>query len=355
MKNKNVLYLLPQVDFFKKGMRGRVSHACGFIKGCLENNNKIELVSGYGLERFFDTTRIKYRPANYFLVFYTFWFLFKYGKNYDVVVCRWKPLLSLVFYFARPFLKCDITFEVNSLTSLSWKGRILKELSLFDLRILGSKFHLFLMSNQALKELSTVTGIKESIILSSIVPNGYDQDIFKALDVKNDVKEPISLVYFGTKQSYYDWDFLFSTINKMKKPSLISNLHIFGFDDGNTSDGILFHGKFEQKNLLSKIEKVTNPVLIMHSKNTDMAKSGSPMKLFEYGSLGLPIIIADCMKVKVEDYNSYIPYKASDEGFFSVLLDLNENYENYLNEAKTISFEIAQNESWAAQVANIEL
>lgn len=352
--SKNVLYVLFQKNYFSQGMRGRVSHAKGFAKGLSENNHHVTILSGPGAENHIDFDRnanLSYKAINSLFFFRVMLFMIKGRGDYDLIVCRWKPLYALLFTIVRLFFKIEVVFEVNSITSLSWKGAIKRFLAFLDLRALINRHKLILVSESLIQQICMSLRIEHCNADYTVIPNGYDEKVFKQLDINLCKKSTFNLVYFGTKQNYYDWDLLYSCIDKLAK---FNQLLLFGFTENRENGNVQYFGRYSADELGQKLSLIKNPILILHSKDCDIARNGSPMKMFEYLALGVPMIISDVLYEKLGKTNGAVPYQA---GNYDSLLQayslVVENYEELLSKARAGSICASEQYSWRAVTKNV--
>ena len=349
MKGRTVLYILAQQDFFLKGNRGRVSHAKGFCRGLLDNDNKVTVISGRRASEHLaghQTISVKY--DNVFLfVLAVFLISMKKSRESDIVVCRWKPVYSFLAIPFNFFCKEKFFFEVNSLTGVYSKNILVRFFSLMSVKLLANNFKLILMSENAKKELLKITSSKR--LDCCVMPNGYFEDKFDLIAPKSSENGKANLVYFGTRQNYYDWEMLLDVTGRLINDGILDRFHVFGFDSDKYP--ITSHGQYDPEILRKHLLNIENPILILHADDSEVAKSGSPMKLYEYAALGLPVVISDSLKFQSSSFPSFNYYKsASKELLYSAISQVACNYSREVGRSSQSS-DIAKREySWAAVV-----
>lgn len=327
---KTLYYILPKSNFFSQGERGRVTHAIGVAEGFSKNNWNVNVISGKGLKNFrsrlpenvnlievcdqenkknkekkwrkkiLDLLQTHLEPSSFLIIRYTISIPFFIYKVANISKHK-NNILTIV--------------EVNSLAYHN-----LKKVPVF-LRRLFAKFECFLINkydviyvvSDSLKKDIVRLGGRSKII---VVPNASPIRIEK-LKVKNEkINRKSRFLYLGVIRPYYDFKLLVDAfkIHSGKNPSF--SLHIYGYGDMekeiqtyvNNHEKIFFHGKFRNDDI-KKIVNFDSDVLVLPYRKNSLANIGSPMKLFEYMSLGLPVLASNVGQLNdiiIDKYNGYL-------------------------------------------------
>lgn len=353
MKKNNsqidIQYILTTKKFFSEGACGRVSHAYGFIKGCIENNASVELISEKNAKIFFNNfdSNLTISSPNKISHLNFLIYSFKTAKKRTAIVIRWRPIIPY-FYIFLLFRNRNCWLEINSITGLDSKSKLIFYFTKYSIKLAARFFNIITVSENSLNKIKEITSIKNENI---VMPNGFITESFEKTNPYFSQSHFCSLIYFGKKQDYYDWKMLFSSIPYLIQKKIIYGLDIFGFKENLNTNGINYHGTFTQNNIASKINKIPNPILILHASDSEIAKSGSPMKLFEYAALGLPVIISSSLQQQAIKFKNFHFYEAGNQSnFIEMISKVCTNYD--LEKEKAIaSRDIAyKNYSWKAVV-----
>lgn len=341
-----VLYCLATSSFFLEGICGRVSHAYGFVNGLVSNGVECDILSGPGFE-FSGLSRpdlVGNSTVNFgrFFFFCLIFKLFRVVSDYDIVVVRWRP--HLVF-FLLPFFSSrkKIWIEINGFTGIDSKYFLVRCLVTLSLWLSARVFNVIVVSDFSRNKLCDICSAPRKIY---VMPNGYDQSAFSPLDM--DRTGRCNLVYFGARQPYYDWPMLYSAVEKLLGQNVIGKLYLLGFDRVNeSSPAISFYGQYQASDIRNLLSGIDSPILVLHSTDTQLARSGSPMKLYEYGALGIPVVISDVLFDRVSDFRHFFPYRAGDlEDFVRVVKCVSSNYGEASFVGKEDALDIPKRYGW---------
>lgn len=357
MAKYGVSYFLVQNDFFCRGPRGRVSHAIGFLYGCDRNNIKCKVVSGDNINNYLlennlseDVMAVELRGNN--LLFH---FKFLISLSFSLldsgkIILRWKPFLPFLIF---PFLifSKKIFFEMNSLTGIDSKNVVVEKLTRLSLYLVCKLSKVICVSENALLEINKHTNNALADNDAVIMPNGYFSNNFECItdSVISSSNRKVSLIYFGTNQKYYDWWLLEKLYNAKDNLNFDLSIDIYGFSSSCVYAN--YHGKYSPNIICKELKKYENPVLIIHSSDSSVARSGSPMKLFEYASLGIPVITSSSLKRQVSQLNSFHIYDAGNYDSLVNCLDLiSSNYQMLVLDSYKDSVFVKENYSWESIV-----
>ncbi|NQT25737.1 glycosyltransferase [candidate division KSB1 bacterium] len=309
----NILYILPKSQYFSQGWRGRVTHAIGVINGVCDNETGISVISGSGLIDYADNISEKAKLCEVSrhtkvqgIVSEGFWQnkLLKsicrllISNDYNIVIIRYavgNVLLNflLLKLFAR---RVKTILEINSLAyhQLGHLPDSLRKIIIrLEIQILNKYNSLYVVSDQIKKDLL----IYSSRSQIHVIPNGSDKPNQLVLAPATD--EITRFVYFGKFQQYYDFIELIKDFITLSIKVANVELHFWGAVNNLDLSSINpiglkrihFHGAYRKDDLQHNMLRTTD-ILILPFKPGAMASIGSPTKLYEYMSFGLPIISA---------------------------------------------------------------
>lgn len=348
---RDILYVLTTPEFFLEGPCGRVSHASGFIEGVRENGAELTLLSGPGAEDFVDVSSIderNVRPGQWwwlFLLLKTLGLVFRHR----VVVVRWRPVLPFLFL---PFLLMNrrIWFEVNALTGLDSENALIRTLVRLSVWLSTHCFNVLTVSEVSLERIASVSSLRR---LSHVMPNGFRPEKLLDFRVRRVPGAPISLVYFGIRQPYYEWGMLYEACERLSREGVITQFHGFGYEEFNVPSAVLPRGVFNRGSLVQDLAEIENPVLVVHSAGSDVARATSPVKLFEYAALALPVVCSASMRRQATALPAFRFYEPGDRaGFESVVRDVALNYDDELSRADASRMVALQRYTWPAVVGD---
>ena len=302
----NIIYCITQFNFFSSHRGGQVTHALGIINGLISNNVKCKYLgpkNGYFKNDFFNPNinHLKFKIRIYSLIFILL-------KNNKQILIRKNIENIIVIFFFSFFLSKNqresIIFEINGFTFERYLERfIINKIypaALLAHRIILSRFkYIYVVSSKLKSDLVTGTFKLKSDNIEYI-PNGVDLQPFNRSLVINEPK--FTFLFFGIFQDYNDYLLVISSFNALrKKHGNKVELHFIGFGKNekllksfsNSSIGIFVH---PPKNIseINSMNLVNNFCigLIPLSKDKSV-KYLSPIKLFDYINMGMPVIVSD--------------------------------------------------------------
>lgn len=344
---KKVTYILTTRKFFKEGPCGRVSHAKGFCEGLIQNGVGVKLISDGNADNFIDASP-KIFFKNLFSYFYIqcFFEILKAILSRDIIVIRWRFFLPYIFF---PFLVIykNIYFEVNTITGINSKNIFIRNLVKLSILIIAKLNKVIVVSENSKKQIYDICLPKHNVY---IMPNGFNPAPFLNYKPCLDPLEKPNLIYFGKKQEYYDWDMLFDAYETKKDN--FNKFYIFGFD-GISNSSKYFYGSFNHNSLIEALSSIKNPILILHPSDSQMARSGSPMKLFEYASLNLPMIVGNSIQNQTTKLDGLVFYTSSSSHELSLALEkVALNYQLYFDRSQYLSKAVMENYTWSKIVSD---
>lgn len=180
-----------------------------------------------------------------------------------------------------------------------------------------------------------------------LIKNGYiGKEIYPPQKESSKLKRHIG--YFGTIASWIDWKMIMYVIEK--QPNII--FHFWGpVADKNhpTHERLIFEGICEH----DKLGIVTKDIdcFIMPFIVNDAIKAVNPVKLYEYISLGKPIISS--YYEELDDFKDFVLFYKDEESFLKAIdeLELNKYKANYGSEEQE---EFLDKNSWKQRYKEIK-
>lgn len=343
----NFKYILTTKNFFKEGPCGRVSHAKGFVDGLIHNRASVTLISDGGAEEFVEkNSNLIFKNINNFFYIFCFFEILKSILKKEKIVIRWRFFLPYIFF---PFLLIykNFYFEVNTITGVNSKNFVIRNAVKLSIVIVAKFSKIIVVSANSKQE---IHGICFPVHKIYIMPNGFNPEPFLKYEANINFDVKPNLIYFGKKQEYYDWDMLFDVYERNKNN--FDKFYIFGFDGENDSSKE-FLGSFNHNSLIEKLSALYNPILILHPSDTQMAKSGSPMKLFEYASLNLPMVVGNSIQQQASKLNGVIFYQSGNsEDLLNTLIAVTKDYQSYYQQSQQLRQSVMENYTWSKIVAD---
>lgn len=340
-------YILTTKNFFKEGPCGRVSHAKGFVEGLSQNNQNITVLCDGGAEDYIDvSSKIKFKDIRFLFYFSCFYEILKSIVNKENIVIRWRFFLPYLFF---PFLLLykNIYFEVNTITGINSKNSLIRNAVKLSIFISAKFSKIIVVSANSRNEIHEICLPVHDIY---IMPNGFNPKPFLKYEESINFDFKPNLIYFGKKQEYYDWEMLFEVFEMNKNN--FDKFYIFGFD-GESDSSKEFLGSFNHDVLIKKLSKINNPILILHPRDTQIAKSGSPMKLFEYGSLNIPMIVGNSIQNQASKLDGVVFYQSgSSEDLSKKMILVSNDYQSYYEKSKQLRQSVMNHYTWPKIVSD---
>jgi glycosyltransferase involved in cell wall biosynthesis len=365
LTNKRLFYILPKSNFFQEGERGRVTHALGIAKGFAENEFEVNLVSGPKIHEY--TNRLTERVSIHELeknASEKKWRkkLITTQKNQlsenDVFLIRYA--ISIPFFMTKMARlakrkKALSIVEVNSLAIHNIKAlpvffrQVLLKFESFIL----SKYDLVYVVSETLKKQLKQANKKLNVI---VVPNAANQH--SKLPGKKGGKKRI--VYMGTMQPYYDFNLLIEGFNRLLQDYPDITLEFYGkgskFNDIASSvkinHQIKLHGRYDNENIPELLNRDSD-ILVLPYKNIPNSNIRSPIKLFEYMSLGLPMLgsnVGQLNEIIIDGHNGFLYKEGDSESLYRNLKYIYENYDFAAKVGSQAYDEFVKQHTWQYRV-----
>jgi glycosyltransferase involved in cell wall biosynthesis len=375
-----VLYVLPKPGFFAEGPRGRVTHATGVATGLAENGVPILVMSGKGTKEQFsklslliEVEQIEGRQGSLLgALSWTRKFLRRIREilraHEDITHVLVRYAVSNAAFFiplVKRFSNHTWIMEVNSLAfhQLDWLPAFIgRAYFTFERWILDQADFVYVVS-QALKD-DLVQGHMvlptEKVV---VVPNGGPESLADRVAARP-TDAPIRFVYLGLFHSYYELPLAIDAFRETQNSRAGVELHLYGDGPNRTAlehhargmVGVYFHGRFDLESLLENGQITENDVLVLPYAPCSLARIGSPMKLYEYMALGLPMITSAIGQIReiLKDGRTAKFYKPGDKKALArAMMCLADNPQARSQLIANIRAEYSNRHTWKARMSKL--
>lgn len=318
---RSCLYVLPHPRYFSEGDCGRVTHALGVIEGLRANGVSVTVVTGavsvdqrLRLERLATLHEVRPpavggRPRWVLRLRTAVKSVLRDEGPFSMGIVRYSrlsaPFLRGVF---RRWSQVLWVMEVNSLAfqdiPVTWKS-LRSAVRAFESLMLAPVSLVYVVSEGIRVDLVGAPFLGPRCI--SVIPNAAREWIWEAsserfTDPENDAgQQPgrkATFVYLGVLHSYYDFEIIVEAFKRIVAAGVDAELHFFGDGEQRTlveqlsmgCDRIRLRGVYDLRELVENREFGANHIALLpyHLKSGGVERS--PVKLFEYMALGLPIV-----------------------------------------------------------------
>jgi glycosyltransferase involved in cell wall biosynthesis len=347
----NVLYLHRTRG---KGVEG--VHIQGIADGFRRFGFDVDIVSPYGTENFDSTTNIRKigRKERIFqwisrhspeLLFETMEILFNFqmyrnligisSRNYNFIYERYAIFNFIGAYFASK-KHIPLVLEMNYLASsplVRRRGLLHRLLATRFERYVTQKAERIVVVSSTLRDELIRSGIPEAKIL--LLPNAANPDVFDPAKFDKEVAKkalgiPSDSTVIGFVGGFYPWHgvpWMMQSLASVMRDS--NNMHVLLVGDGPErgktetvirehaiENRVRFLGSVPHKDLHESMAAMDFGVM-PHSNNY-----GSPMKVFEYMSMGIPVVAPDLPPLRdvvVDGHNGFLFPPGNDVGFINII------------------------------------
>ena len=349
-----LVYCLTKADYFTQKTKGAITHAMGVVEGFCELGWHCDVISGqYRSEQHGavlvdnhekqgnavfhevktnESTKTSLRWKRHFLQETTR----VIDKQCDLFIVRYavsQPLLLTVLALKLRKRNIPSVIEVNSNAYHMFpKLPLMVRKYLFKLEILIIKQYDFAyVVSDKLGENLIDAGLNKHKVI--VVPNGASPASTRLINHKIESAHcptETRFVYAGAFHIYYNFKVLIDAFRKISKEENVS-LHFYGYGSQESviracaedDKSIVIHGPFDRITLQKKLNHQTD-VFVLPYSNRPTSNIGSPIKMYEYMSLGLPIVASDVGQVSevlTNDKTAFL-YKVDSEDDLLRVLEL---------------------------------
>lgn len=365
----NISYFITKYNFFHGDRGGQISHAIGIIQGFKENSVNIKF---YGpINDYINNNRLDYYGVFtfHFLIYKTF-LTHDFTNNYLLIRKNIENLILLTLANFLPlFKRKKILVELNGFTferySNNYFGWWIHQFFVLVHKLILRRFGLIYVVSNKLKSDLTQGVIALDLDKVLVIPNGASSKKSVPL-IKQTSKT--CFVFYGVFQKYNNYEILvasFSLLQKEYKGKC--ELHIIGFGIEKNYvqkliknvEGVFLHDPCSIHELARKPLLSNKCIGLIPLRANVTVKYLSPVKLFDYISLGFPVLISD----QFEDDNFIPSFELFAKKYNSdSLQDLYVKMESYVNQSMNEYYntytedkinKFCRNNSWKARMKMI--
>lgn len=322
----NFHYFLSGSDFFSRGPGGQVSHAVGILNGISDNYKDVCVYSEDNVSKYSHRLKGTVKVETFgtgggtlFSILMSIRFLFLINKisksSNEHILIRKNVAWMIVWLITLGFRLVNVDhnkiyWEVNGLTFERFKhkkfGSILYSLGLaFNVLMLRNSAGIYVVNNY-LRD-SLIQGLF-SVDTSKVVSISNGGPDFSYSEVTNDVKSAIRFVFYGVFQSYNNFQLVIDAFNQLSESFPEASLYIVGYgkekehikDLVSYSPNIHILEPKEHHELLSCSIVNSKSVGLIPLKDDFGSRFLSPIKMFDYFSLGMPVIASSTLNYRLD-------------------------------------------------------
>ena len=264
-------------------------------------------------------------------IIWSFYVSNKISREKDLYVFT---LSDWVFYFLSK-KGINVVFECHDLTKLRIK---------IVNKAMKSGNSKLICTNKFIKEDLKLDSEKNVIVLA----NGYDSDIFKNLNEKD---EKTKIIFSGNLQRFGKGRGIDEIINYFinSEFNLISELHIYGgpeeyaskIKDKYKNQNVFIHGHIKRKQL-SKVLSSSHIGIMCNTDSRHAERHTSPVKYFEYLGSGMTVIATNSLAHKqlpLQDQIYYFDLESKNSFLIALEKALKHKVENKLPSIDSLTLE----------------
>lgn len=385
---KKVVYLLPDPNHFSRGRGGAVSHAIGVVNGLHDAGWSVELLCEEGVLKYRAEIRsaVKVVPISKCSSASNRPFQFlqhavrilmersSFDQTKSVLLVRKNVTTLLYLWLVQHKLRgaYHFVYEVNGLTFERFRGRPLGNF-LHGLGALLNRLGIrhadlvYVVNRWLQRDLCTgpLALDPDKVV---VVPNGGPDPVHRPVTPRLEdagVREaaPLRLLFFGKFQPYNDFLTVVRGFRMLRQKGYSAELHFVGFGAEerslrelcNGDPQITFWGESRLHQLYLDGIVNSRTVGLVPLRLGRGAEYLSPIKMYDYFALGLPVVYSAIPSLveELEGHAGCFSYKAEDvESFVDVLSKLAENPALLVEASRSISH-MYQEYTWSSRMKRL--
>ena len=319
-------YVLCDPDFFSNGFTGSVRHAQGIVNGLLENAITVTTFCHENGNSFFRSAKVPVLPvlnkSNFVakILFTLKVMVLSSNKEADFVLIRKNIFVLLVDFFTfRYFSNKSTVWEVNGVSGADKKNSLYSFIVRFLHFVVFYNRTVYIVNSNIKEELLDSHFLRFKKTRFVLIPNGSPSVV--SINRRFD-DDAMHLFYFGNFQLYNDFYSLVDYACNCFEDNFNIYLHFVGFgaqedfvrSSASRFSFIEYHGKKTPEEVISLDFISGKCVGVVPLSKDCRTKILSPIKLYEYASLGLPILIGNSSPYEnkgIFSYNDLDSFKAA--------------------------------------------
>ena len=372
MKNISLSYVVCDKRFFINGHGGKVSHALGIVRGLSTEVQSLSFVvpsnSSDGLSSTLKDVRVNFSlvNVNWVAPIFALLALLRGAKLSDYILVRKNFLTVLLYFLTLGFsfvggINKRIIWEVNGLSFERYRNTPVLSFLYHTMKILNRvslrrSVKVYVVSNNIKEELcSGFFKLERDAVI--VIPNG-SPPVRRRTYTSSD--SGYDFIFFGVFRPYNEFELLVQAFKNFNARHANSHrLHFIGF--GPELQSLV---NLTEKDSSVKVWPAIKPdELLTHSVVKALAvglvpisssfgsRFLSPIKLYEYAAIGLPVIMSDVYEGSTGD--CHFVYRAGDEESLIKKLESVCNASHQYDELVEVSYKFANENSWRSRMSEL--
>lgn len=369
---KKISYLIPDSDFASEdGQGGQVTHAKGILDGLVQNGIDVKLYGEPNIVRFIDSQNLKViKPVNSFpLDFYYSYRMLKSAihNEVDFYLIRKSVGVLIISILTLNFrmlgIKDKVVWEVNGLSLHNYRngriGKIFYWLSIIIHKVgLRNNKGIYVVTDFLKEELSEGTlSLKKNKI--KVISNGGPG--WQGVKSSNSI---IRFIYFGVFQPYNDFKTIIDAFIDLKNEidTHEIELHFCGYG---VQEELITHYSIKRNDVFYWGPKNINQLYEEHIANErsigiipmsdDSSKLRSPIKMYDYLSLGMPILGTDKLSHNIQSKSDLLFHFYENKNVKSCKAAMSKFTDSNFNwdEVKNMARKSSKDNSWSSRMRDL--